>query len=137
MFLKAGSVAGEAQHGASCLGQRCGLVFGAPREAAPQEVGDGGITALLPALRRQEEEEEEPELTRHMRTFDFNVEFNVDKTSEISDMEATRRMRENRLKGRKNRKREGAAAEKTEVRKSKFHVVLFNTIQSRSALSTV
>lgn len=62
MLLEAGGVVGEAQHGASRLGQRRGLVLGAPREAAPQEVGDGGVAALLPALRRQEEEEEEEEV---------------------------------------------------------------------------
>lgn len=55
MLLEAGCVTGEAQHGASRLGQGRGLVLGAPREAAPQEVGDGGITALLPALRRRRE----------------------------------------------------------------------------------
>lgn len=59
MLLEAGGVAGEAQHGASCLGQRGGLVLGAPREAAPQEVRDGGIAALLPALMKRREEEEE------------------------------------------------------------------------------
>lgn len=58
MLLEAGSVAGEAQYGASHLGQRGGLVLGAPRKAATQEVGDGGVAALLPALRRQEEEQE-------------------------------------------------------------------------------
>lgn len=57
MLLKAGGVTGEAQHGASRLGQRGGLVLGAPRNAASQEVGHGGVAALLPALRRQEEEE--------------------------------------------------------------------------------
>lgn len=58
MLLEAGGVAGEAQHEASCLGQRGGLVLGASREAAPQEVGDGGIAALLPALMKRREEEE-------------------------------------------------------------------------------
>lgn len=57
MLLEAGGVTGEAQHEASCLGQRGALVLGAPRKAAPQEVGHGGVAALLPALRRQEEEE--------------------------------------------------------------------------------
>lgn len=57
MLLEAGGVAGEAQHGAARLGQRRGLVLGAPREAAPQEVGDGGVAALLPALRGQQQEE--------------------------------------------------------------------------------
>lgn len=59
VLLEAGGVAGEAQHGASSLGQRGGLVLGASREAAPQEVGDGGIAALLPALMKRREEEEE------------------------------------------------------------------------------
>lgn len=58
MLLEAGGVAGEAQDGASHLGQRGGLVLGAPREAAAQEVGDGGVAALLPALGRPEEEQE-------------------------------------------------------------------------------
>lgn len=30
VLLEAGGVVGEAQHGAPCLGQRCGLVLGAP-----------------------------------------------------------------------------------------------------------
>lgn len=57
VLFEADGVAGEGQHGASRLGQGRGLVLGAPRKAAPQEVGDGSVAALLPALRRQEEEE--------------------------------------------------------------------------------
>jgi len=58
VLLEALGVPREAQHRPSGLGQRCGLVLGAPRQAAPQEVGDGSVAALLPALRRQEEDEE-------------------------------------------------------------------------------
>lgn len=54
VLLEASSVGGQPQLGAPLLGQRRGLVLGAPREAAPQEVGDGGVAALLPALRRED-----------------------------------------------------------------------------------
>lgn len=55
VLLEAAGVTGEAQHGASRLGQSSGLVLGAPRETGPQEVGDGGVAALLPTLRRRED----------------------------------------------------------------------------------
>lgn len=48
-------VTGEAQDLSSRLSQGRGLVFGAPREARPQEVGDSRIAALLPALKKGEE----------------------------------------------------------------------------------
>lgn len=47
-------VPGEAQDRSPGLGQGRGLLLGAPRKARPQEVGDGGVTALLPALRTED-----------------------------------------------------------------------------------
>lgn len=52
MPLESLRIPGEAQDLSSCLSQRGGLVFGAPRKARPQEVGDGSVAALLPALRK-------------------------------------------------------------------------------------
>lgn len=54
VLLEAGRVFGQAQHGTPGLGQGRGLVLGAAGQAGPQEVGDGGVAALLPALRREE-----------------------------------------------------------------------------------
>ena len=52
MLLQPAGVGGQAQGGPRALGQRGRLVLGAPRQAAPQQVGDGRVTALLPALER-------------------------------------------------------------------------------------
>lgn len=57
VLLEAHCVLRKAQHGASCMGERCGLILGAPRQTAPQEVRDRRVTALLPALRRQKSEQ--------------------------------------------------------------------------------
>lgn len=50
--LESLGVPGEAQDLSPCLSQRRGLILGAPRKARAQEVADGSVTALLPALRR-------------------------------------------------------------------------------------
>lgn len=55
VLLESGGVMGQAQHKASCLGQRCGLVLRTSWKAGPQEMWDSGVTALFPALRRQNE----------------------------------------------------------------------------------
>lgn len=54
--LESIGITGEAQYLCSCMSQWCRLVFGTSRKASPQEMGDGSVAALLPALRKGDEE---------------------------------------------------------------------------------